>query len=70
MAHAKAVIARSAANGPFVYTFSQLDTSTGEEVQKSDINLATAAAALDAIKPLIAALPGSFQKAVATITTV
>jgi hypothetical protein len=57
MAIGRAVISRSANNGPFIYSF-EIDG----DIQNAAVNVATISAALDAVKPLIATLPGAVQK--------
>lgn len=64
MSNAVAVIARSTNNGPFIYSF-----SVDGVMQNAAVNVATAGAALDAIKPLVVALPGALQKVTIQVVT-
>jgi len=63
MSVAVARIDRSVTNGPVIYTFRVDDV-----VQKSEIGIATLNAAIDLIKPQIAAVPGTVQSATITVT--
>jgi hypothetical protein len=63
MSVAKAVIHRSVSNGPFIYEF-EVDGT----VQTAAINVASAGAAIDAIKALVGALPGTITRIGVTVT--
>ena len=62
---ARAVIKRSATGGPFIYEFS----TNGTGVDNAATGVANVSAAIDAIKPLIAALPGTIQRVVVTVVS-
>jgi len=63
MATASARIDRSINNGPYVYTL-----AIDGVVQKTEIGIASVNAAIDLIKPQIAAIPGTIQIATLTVT--
>ena len=64
MSQGEARISRSQAHGPFVWSFIQ-----DGEVVDAATGVASASAALDAIKPLVAALPGSIQMIILNVRT-
>jgi hypothetical protein len=65
MARMQAVILSSVNNGPFVYQFA-VDGAT----QNAAINVATAAAALDAIKAIFTAQGGTLRRIVINAETI
>ena len=65
MSKAVAEISRSVNNGPVVYTF-----AVDGALQNAAIGVANMGAAMDAVKPLITALPGTVQKLTIIVTTV
>lgn len=62
---ARAVIKRTTNNGPYIYEFAP----DGVNVENAATGVANANAAIDAIKPLVAALPGQIQRITITVVS-
>lgn len=65
MANARVVISKVVTNGPFMYEF--FNGANG--MDKAEVSVASVGAAIDLVKPLISALPGSISRISITITT-